>query len=90
MGALSLALGFSDVIQSQAGGIAVETVFIDEGFGSLDSQALEQAIGVLTELSSDSRLIGIISHVAELKERIERQIVVHRGRTGSRVELITE
>ena len=90
LGALSLALGFSDVIQSHAGGIAVETVFIDEGFGSLDSQALEQAIGVLVELSSDSRLVGIISHVAELKERIERQIVVHRGRTGSSVELITE
>lgn len=90
LGALSLALGFSDVIQSHAGGIAVETVFIDEGFGSLDSQALEQAIGVLSELSSDSRLIGIISHVAELKERIGRQIVVHRGRTGSSVELITE
>ncbi len=90
LGALSLALGFSDVIQSHAGGIAVETVFIDEGFGSLDSQALEQAIQVLAALSSDSRMIGIISHVAELKERIERQIIVHRTRTGSSVELIAE
>ncbi|MDO5548507.1 MAG: SMC family ATPase [Eubacteriales bacterium] len=90
LGALSLALGLSDVIQSYAGGVSVETVFIDEGFGSLDSNALEQVLGVLTALSGDRRQIGIISHVAELQERIDRQIVVHRGRAGSKATLMTD
>lgn len=87
LGALSLALGLSDVIQSYAGGVSVETVFIDEGFGSLDSNALEQVLSVLTSLSGDQRQIGVISHVTELQERIDRQIVVHRGRMGSKAEL---
>ncbi|MGN1014009.1 MAG: SbcC/MukB-like Walker B domain-containing protein [Butyricicoccus sp.] len=90
LGALSLALGLSDVIQSHAGGIAVETVFIDEGFGSLDSASLEQVLSVLTALSGDQRQIGIISHVAELQERIGRQIVVHRSRTGSTAQILIE
>jgi exonuclease SbcC len=89
LGALSLALGLSDVIQSYSGGVSVETVFLDEGFGSLDSNALEQVLRVLSTLSGDQRQIGIISHVAELQERIDRQIVVHRGRAGSRIELVT-
>lgn len=88
LGALALALGMSDVIQSYAGGVRVETVFIDEGFGSLDSTALEQAISVLARLSDGDRLIGIISHVTELKERIDRQIVVSRGTSGSTAQLI--
>ena len=88
LGALSLALGLSDVIQRCAGGVAVETVFIDEGFGSLDSNALEQVLRVLMTLSEGQRQIGIISHVAELQERIDRQIVVHRERIGSSAEII--
>lgn len=88
LGALALALGMSDVIQSYAGGVRVETVFIDEGFGSLDSLALEQAISVLARLSDGDRLIGIISHVTELKDRVNRQIVVGRGSTGSTAKLI--
>ena len=89
LGALSLALGLSDVIQRCAGGVSVETVFIDEGFGSLDSNALEQVLRVLMTLSEGQRQIGIISHVAELQERIDRQIVVHRERIGSSAEIIT-
>lgn len=88
LGALALALGLSDVIQSYAGGIVVETVFIDEGFGSLDSNALEQVLSVLTALSGDHRQIGIISHVTELQERIDNQIRVKRGRMGSTVQLV--
>ncbi len=90
LGALSLALGMSDVIQSYAGGVRVETVFIDEGFGSLDSTALEQAISVLARLSDGDRLIGIISHVDELKDRIGNQIVVQRGTSGSTARLIVQ
>lgn len=89
LGALALALGMSDVIQSYAGGVQVETIFIDEGFGSLDSTALEQAISVLVKLTGGNRLIGIISHVTELKERIGQQIVVRRGPNGSTAQGIT-
>lgn len=86
--ALALALGLSDVIQRNNGGIDVDVMFIDEGFGSLDTDSLELAINVLEKISGGSRLIGIISHVAELKERIERQIVIEKTGEGSHITLI--
>lgn len=79
---LALALGMSDVIQSMAGGIKLDTLFVDEGFGSLDEHSLHNAIRVLEELAQTDRLIGIISHVGTLKEHIERQIVVTKDRAG--------
>lgn len=86
---LSLALGLSDEVQSSAGGIRFDTMFVDEGFGSLDEESLRQAIRALAELTDGNRLVGIISHVAELKERIDKQIVVTKEKTGgSRVEMI--
>ena len=86
---LSLALGLSDEIQSSAGGIRLDTMFVDEGFGSLDEESLRQAITTLMSLSENNRLVGIISHVAELKEKIEKQIVVTKEKTGgSKVEIV--
>lgn len=86
--ALSLALGLSKMIQDYAGGIELNTLFIDEGFGSLDSQSLDQAMNCLMELHQDNKLIGIISHVSDLKDRIERQIVVERYQKQSVIEVI--
>ena len=86
---LSLALGLSDEVQSAAGGIRLDTMFVDEGFGSLDEESLAQAIRALTGLAEGNRLVGIISHVTELKEKIDRQIVVTKDKTGgSRVEIV--
>ena len=82
MAALSMALGLSDIVQNTAGAIHLDTMFIDEGFGSLDENSLEQAIDVLLRLSESNRLVGIISHVGELKERIGRQIVVTKTPDG--------
>lgn len=79
---LSMALGLSDEIQSLAGGIQLDTMFVDEGFGSLDEEALNQALKALNGLTEGSRLVGIISHVQELKERIDRQIIVKKGSSG--------
>ena len=79
---LALALGLSDEIQSWAGGVRLDTMFVDEGFGSLDEESLEQAIRALSALTEGSRLVAIISHVAELKERIDRQIVVTKDPAG--------
>ena len=85
---LSLALGISDVIQSYAGGIVVETMFIDEGFGSLDSESLEASLNAIMMLNDNDRLIGIISHVSELKDRIDKKIVVKNGNNGSSVNAV--
>ena len=86
---LSLALGLSDEIQSSAGGIRLDTMFVDEGFGSLDEESLSHAIKALTSLAEGNRLVGIISHVNELKERIEKQIVVKKEKTGgSKVTIV--
>lgn len=86
--ALSLALGLSRMIQDYAGGIELNTLFIDEGFGSLDSQSLDQAMNCLMELHHENKLIGIISHVSDLKDRIERQLVVERKQKQSVIQMI--
>lgn len=79
---LALALGLSDEIQSAAGGIKLDTMFVDEGFGSLDEESLSQAMKALTSLADHDRLVGIISHVGELKEKIDKQIVVTKEKSG--------
>lgn len=85
---LSLALGLSDEVQAAAGGVQLEAMFVDEGFGSLDSEALQQALAALVGVSGGNRIVGIISHVAELKDRIDRQIIVTKDRSGgSRVQV---
>ncbi len=89
MASLSLALGLSDEIQSSSGGIRLDTMFVDEGFGSLDEDTLSQALKVLNGLAESNLLVGIISHVSELKERIDKQIVVKKEKSGgSRVEIL--
>ena len=85
LAALSMALGLADVISDTAGAIRMDTMFIDEGFGSLDDEAREQAIAILNELAGADRLVGIISHVSELKEQIDRKLVVSRTAKGSTV-----
>ena len=88
MASLSLALGLSDEIQSTSGGIRLDTMFVDEGFGSLDQDARSQALRVLNGLANSNLLIGIISHVVDLKERIDKQIIVRKEKSGgSRVSI---
>ena len=84
---LSLALGLSDVIQAQVGGIEIDTLFIDEGFGTLDAQSLDQAIEILMDLNHSNKVIGIISHVQELKERIDSKIIVKKVKRGSEISI---
>lgn len=83
MAALSMALGMADVISAAAGAVRMDTMFIDEGFGSLDEEARERAVGILNELAGSSRLVGIISHVEELKDQIDRKLYVSRTEKGS-------
>ena len=84
LAALAMALGLSDIVERSTGAIHPDMMFIDEGFGSLDAQSRQQAIEVLAELAGDSRMVGIISHVTELKEQIDRKLVVSRTDKGSR------
>lgn len=84
---LSLALGLSDVIQSYSGGVVVDTLFIDEGFGSLDTDSREQAIATLMQLSDNDKLIGIISHVSELKDAIDKKIIIEKSIDGSKIKM---
>lgn len=84
--ALALALGLADVVQQYAGGVSLETMFIDEGFGTLDPESLDQAIEALIEIQSSGRLVGIISHVPELKERIDARLEVTASQSGSRTQ----
>ena len=86
---LSLALGLADEVQANAGGIELNSIFIDEGFGSLDATSLEQAINILNSLTENNRILGIISHLGELKERIEKKILITKTRDGgSRAEIV--
>jgi exonuclease SbcC len=85
---LSMALGLSDVVQSYAGGVQLDTMFIDEGFGTLDQESLDNAISCLIDLQESGRLVGIISHVQELKERIDTRLEVKSTNTGSTTEFV--
>jgi len=88
MASLSLALGLSDVVQQNAGGIRLDAMFIDEGFGSLDVEAMELSIRTLSEMAGTNRIIGIISHVTELRERIDKQVQVEKTPAGSRIRVV--
>ena len=86
MAALSLALGMADQIQQSSAAINLDMMFIDEGFGSLDEHSRNQAVRVLQDMAEESRLIGIISHVSELKQEIEDQLIVNKDENGSYVK----
>ena len=88
MASLSLALGLSDVVQQSAGGVHLDAMFIDEGFGSLDVDVLELSVRTLSDMANGNRTIGIISHVAELRERIEKQVHVEKTHRGSKIRLV--
>lgn len=84
---LALALGLADVVAAEAGGVVIDTMFIDEGFGTLDADALDAVMGVLDELRAGGRVVGVVSHVDELRQRIPSRLHVLRGRTGSTVQV---
>ena len=86
MASLSLALGLSDRVTANAGGIRIDTLFIDEGFGTLDEKSLQDALNMLHELSDSNKLIGIISHREELKEVIPKKVIIKKNNKGSRIE----
>ncbi|MCT4794274.1 AAA family ATPase [Exiguobacterium alkaliphilum] len=87
---LSLALGLAEVVQQLSGGVSLETMLIDEGFGTLDAESLDQAIELLMSLQSSGRLVGVISHVQELKDRVDARIEVKKTRSGSTIQLVVE
>ena len=84
---MALALGLSDCVSNFSGAINIDAMFIDEGFGSLDNESLELAMDVVFNLSSNNRLIGLISHIEELKSKIQNQIIVNKSQNGSSVEI---
>lgn len=86
MAALSLALGMADQIQENSAAINLDVMFIDEGFGSLDEHSRNQAVKVLQQMAGSSKMIGIISHVTELKQEIEDQLLVSKDETGSHIK----
>ncbi|RVW02849.1 AAA family ATPase [Rhodococcus xishaensis] len=88
LASLSLALGLADVVAAESGGVVLDTMFIDEGFGTLDADTLDLAMGVLDELRAGGRVVGIVSHVDEMRQRIPSRLHVVRGRTGSTLEMI--
>ena len=88
LASMALALGLSDVVQAQSGGIRLDSMFIDEGFGSLDESTLRNALDMLTRLADGKRFIGVISHMPELAERIDRKIVIRKTLTGSQASII--
>lgn len=88
MASLSLALGLADVVAEEAGGIQLETLFIDEGFGTLDAEALDLVMGVLDELRAGGRSVGIVSHVAEMQHRIPSRLFVKKGEAGSTLHMV--
>ncbi|ETI84708.1 MAG: hypothetical protein Q612_NSC00351G0001, partial [Negativicoccus succinicivorans DORA_17_25] len=85
---LALALGLADTAQAYAGGLRLDTVFVDEGFGTLDADALNEAIRILTDLREGGRLVGIISHVEELRQRIDTRLEIEKTETGSRAHWV--
>jgi DNA repair protein SbcC/Rad50 len=82
---LALALGLADVVTAEAGGTLLETLFVDEGFGSLDDDTLDEVMGVLDGLRDGGRTVGIVSHVADLRQRVPVQLRIEKGRAGSHV-----
>ena len=84
-----MALGPSDVVQGYAGGVKLDSMFIDEGFGSLDRESLEKAIRILNDLSDGKRMIGIISHVSELSDWIDKKIQISKSNEGSKISQST-
>ncbi|WP_194826571.1 AAA family ATPase [Nocardia sp. XZ_19_231] len=86
MASLALALGLADVVAAESGGLVLDTLFIDEGFGSLDADTLDAVMGVLDELRANGRVVGVVSHVDEMRQRIPTRLHVLRGRTGSHLE----
>ena len=88
LASLALALGLSDVVQSYAGGIRLDAIFVDEGFGTLDPEALDFAVRALKDLQQAGRLVGIISHVAELREWIDARLELKTGQSGSVAEFV--
>ena len=89
LASLALALGLADVVTGEAAGVTIEALFVDEGFGSLDEDTLEEVMNVLDGLREGGRMVGIVSHVSELRQRIPAQVHVRKGRAGSTVELVT-
>ena len=89
LASLALALGLADVVTAEAAGVAIEALFVDEGFGSLDEDTLDEVMSVLDGLREGGRLVGIVSHVSELRQRIPAQVRVRKDRTGSSVEIVT-